>query len=197
MARITAINQLASTRTARWMAASVMVVGGIMASVSAADAWAERRDGEGTGMRHIAHHPGMGGGFMLGGKGLERLLDDVQASDAQRAQIKQIADSARADLEKLRAGNEPLHDQTLTLLTQPQVDAVAAEKLRQQMLARHDAVTKRVLTAMLDTSKVLTPEQRVTLAQKLKERQDKRDHGHFHRPGQPAEGAAPTNGTKG
>lgn len=112
----------------------------------------------------------MGGAFFpMGGRGMERMLDDIKATDAQRAQIKQIADAARTDMAKLHADHRQLHPQVMTLLTQPKIDAAAAEKLRLQMLAHHDQVSKRMMTAMLETAQVLTPEQRSQLAQKLKE----------------------------
>jgi Spy/CpxP family protein refolding chaperone len=51
------------------------------------------------------------------------------------------------------------------------VDAGAAEALRQQMLTQHDQASKRVLQAMLDVSKVLTPEQRAKIGERMKQRQ--------------------------
>jgi Spy/CpxP family protein refolding chaperone len=53
----------------------------------------------------------------------------------------------------------------------PSVDAAAAESLRQQMLAQHDQASKRMLQAMLDVSKVLTPEQRAKVGERMKQRQ--------------------------
>jgi protein CpxP len=50
------------------------------------------------------------------------------------------------------------------LFTQPTVDARAVETLRQQMLAQHDQASKRMMQAMLDGSRVLTPEQRAKMA---------------------------------
>jgi len=38
------------------------------------------------------------------------------------------------------------------------------------MLAQHDQASKRVLQAMLDASKVLTPEQRAKLGERMKQR---------------------------
>ena len=70
------------------------------------------------------------------------------------------------------------------LLAQPTVDAAAAEKLRQQMLAQHDQVSQRMLTAMLDISRVLTAEQRVALAARMKEHQLKREAHKGKREGQ-------------
>ena len=40
------------------------------------------------------------------------------------------------------------------------------------MLSRHDQASKRMMQAMLDVSRVLTPEQRQQLAQQMKQRRD-------------------------
>lgn len=124
------------------------------------------------GPRHGAGGHGMFMGPPLMGRGLDHLLDGVNATDAQRTQIKQIAAAAAADLKAQREAGKALHEQALTLFTQPTVDANAAEALRQQMLARHDQASKRMLQAMLDISRVLTPEQRQQLAQKMKQRHE-------------------------
>jgi Spy/CpxP family protein refolding chaperone len=71
------------------------------------------------------------------------------------------------------------------------VDAAAAESLRQQMLAQHDQSSKRVLQAMLDISKVLTPEQRAKMGERMqqrevamKERMEREQREHRDRPPQ-------------
>ena len=188
---MTRTKTLDTTRITRWAAASVMVVGGLMASFSAMNAWADSHGkvaGETKSAAHDMHkhggmhagmhgdkHGGMHGGMMLGGRGLEHMLKQVNATDVQRTQIKQIAESARTDIQKLHEGGSAYREQGLALLAQPTVDADAAEKLRQQMLAQHDQVSKRMLTAMLDIGKVLTPEQRATLANRMKEQHAKRE----------------------
>lgn len=115
---------------------------------------------------------GAGGGGMgmmpFGGRHLQRLLDEAKASDAQRAQIKQIADKAQADLKTLFEEGRTLHEQGLAIWAAPTIDANAAEALRQQTLAHHDKVSKRLLQAALDVGNVLTPEQRATIATQLK-----------------------------
>lgn len=129
---------------------------------------------------HRHHHGrehGHGGGMgllPLGGRHLDRMLDEVKATDAQRTQIKSLAQAAAADLKPLHESTRALHQQSLTLFAQPQVDAAAAEKLRQQMLASHDAMSKRVLQAALDISRVLTPEQRAQLVAKLQKFHERR-----------------------
>jgi Spy/CpxP family protein refolding chaperone len=176
-------------------------VGGLMAAGTAVTAWADKTapvvsapGASGPQGEHQARHGGWGerfqrtmhrrggmeggpmmGGMMLGGHRLERLLDDVKATDAQRAQIHGINDAARADLQKLHEEGQALHAQSLAVLTQPKVDAVAAEAQRQKMLAHHDVVSKRLMTAMLDTAKVLTPEQRAKAGERMKEMQSRHE----------------------
>jgi len=110
------------------------------------------------------HGHGMAGAPFMGGRMLERMLDQVSATDAQRSQIRQITQAAAADLKQQRESGKALRRQSMELFTQPTVDANAAEALRQQMVQQHDASSKRMLQAMLDISRVLTPEQRATLA---------------------------------
>lgn len=120
----------------------------------------------GSGMMHA----GMGPGMMGGGRHIERLLDAVKATPEQRTQIKQLTDAAKADMQAQREAGRKLHEQGRELWAQPTVDARAAEALRQQMLAQHDAASKRGLQLMLDVSRVLTPEQRKQLADRMQQR---------------------------
>jgi protein CpxP len=116
------------------------------------------------------HHGGSGPGMMMLAPGhIDRMLDLVNATADQRTQIHAIASAAQADLKSQHESARSLHEQTMQLFMQPTVDARAAEALRQQMLAQHDAASKRMLQAMLDTSRVLSPEQRQTLGQKMAE----------------------------
>jgi Spy/CpxP family protein refolding chaperone len=56
------------------------------------------------------------------------------------------------------------------LLAQPTVDARAVEALRQKMLAQHDQASQRWTQALLEISRVLTPEQRQQAAERLRQR---------------------------
>jgi periplasmic protein CpxP/Spy len=69
-----------------------------------------------------------------------------------------------------REAGRKLHEQGQALWAQPTVDARAAETLRQQMLAQHDQASKRGMQLMLDVSRVLTPEQRKQIAERLQQR---------------------------
>lgn len=127
-------------------------------------------DTHGAQARHAAHGP-MRGGAMAPGLS-ERMLEQIGATPEQRAQIRKIADTARADL---RAGHGAARSQRAKLaelLAQPQVDTAAVEALRKEMVARHDAASKRMTQAMLDAGQVLTPEQRQKLAAHAQQRRE-------------------------
>lgn len=112
------------------------------------------------------------GGMPFGGCHLQRLLDDAKVSDVQRTQIQQITDRAQSDLKALHEEGKGLHEQGLKLWAAPKIDAGAAEKLRQQMQAHHDKVSKRLMQAMLDVGNVLTPEQRAIVAKQMEKRHE-------------------------
>lgn len=137
-----------------------------LAGTASLTAWAQPHDGP-------AGHRGAPG-FMLGGspRHLDRMLEGIGASDTQRTQIRQIADAAAADLKAQREAGKALRERQIALFTQPTVDANAVEALRQQMLAQHDQSSRRMTQAMLDASRVLTPEQRLKLAERMKSRRD-------------------------
>lgn len=114
-----------------------------------------------------------GMGLPFAGPGFKRLLDDVQATDAQRKQIQVIVDKARGDLRALHDKARDQHQDAMAIWTAPKIDAAEAEKQRQQMLAQHDQVSKRVMQAMLDVGQVLTPEQRAKAAVALRQRHER------------------------
>ena len=58
----------------------------------------------------------------------------------------------------------------MELLAAPTVDRTALEQLRVAQIQSADARRRRVLQAMADAAEVLTPEQRVKAAERLKKR---------------------------
>jgi Spy/CpxP family protein refolding chaperone len=119
------------------------------------------------GMGEMGGGPGMP---MMGGRHGARVLDSIGATAEQKAQLQKIMDAARADLKPLREAGQALHRQMRTLLAQPTVDANALEALRQQLQANHDQASKRMTQAMLESSRVLSPEQRKQLAERMEQR---------------------------
>jgi Spy/CpxP family protein refolding chaperone len=133
----------------------------------------------GWGERHGmgGMHHGMGGGMMFGGspermgRMIDHMLDGLDASDAQRGQIKQIAAGAAADLKAQGEASRALRQRAMQAFTAPTVDAGAVEQVRQQMLQQHDQMSRRMTQAMLDVARVLTPEQRARLGERMRDRQ--------------------------
>ena len=161
----------ASGRGLKWVVAGVSLA---LAAGVGFSAWARAEHGQGMGMF-------MGPPGMMAGRHLDHMLDTVKATDAQRTQIHQIADAAFADLKAQRDAGRGLHEQAMQAFTATNVEANAVEALRQQMLQQHDQASKRVMQAMLDVSRVLTPEQRTQLAQHMKQRADSmREHMGRH-----------------
>lgn len=151
---------------ARLLGASLFVAlaSGVMLTAEAAPMGG---GGDGGG-----HHRGgmMMGGPMMGGMYAERMLDAVNATPDQRSQVKQIMETARNDLKAQRDAGRAVHDQMRQLFAQPTVDARVAETLRQQAMAQHDQSSRRMMQAMLEVSRVLTPEQRAKLAEMAAQR---------------------------
>lgn len=157
--QVIAARRRAGARGMKWMLSGMVVA---VAATFALSAWA-MPGGHG--------HRGMDGpGMMMGGRGLDHMLDGLNASDAQRSQIQQIFKAAADDMKAQRDQRRALHERGLQIFSAPTVDASAAESLRQQMLQMHDQASKRRMQAMLDASKVLTPEQRAKLAERMKQR---------------------------
>lgn len=119
----------------------------------------------------------------MGGGHVEHMLDMVDASDAQRSQIKQIMDAARADMKAEHETARKLRDQAQTLFAAPNVDAAAIEALRLQMSAHHDVISKRMSQAMVDSARVLSPEQRAKMAERMKKMQARMAKHHEMRGG--------------
>lgn len=116
--------------------------------------------------------PGFGGPGLFAPRAVDHMLDGLNASDTQRSQIKQIVQAAASDLRAQHDAAQGLRDKAMQIFAAPNVDAGAAESVRQQMLQQHDQASRRMLQAMLDVSKVLTPEQRAKLGERMKQRAD-------------------------
>lgn len=169
-----AIETPGSSRGLRQVILAALVAIGAALAMSA---WAQ------PGGHHGGHHggPGMGGPGMMfsgspeqAGRMVDRMLDGLDATDDQRSQIKRIAQAAATDLKAQRDAGGGLREKAALVFAAPNVDAAAAESLRQQMLAQHDQRSRRVLQALLEVSKVLTPDQRARLGERIKQREAQR-----------------------
>lgn len=165
------------------MLVTLLAVGGTVAL----SAWAQAggpQDGS-PHPRHGMHHGPRGGDFGTGGhrlfmappeqadRAVDRFLKGVDATDAQRTQVKQIVRTAAADLKPIHETVRGLRSQSQELFAAPVVDARAVEATRVQLLAQHDQASKRISQAMLEISTVLSPEQRAKLAAQARQRHDR------------------------
>jgi Spy/CpxP family protein refolding chaperone len=169
---MTLIDRWFKSSATRLAAATVLVA--LLGSVSLT-AWARPGGQDGHG-----GHGGGGMGFMHG-RGMERMLDAVNATADQRSQIKAIAERAKNDLKAQHDSRKGLRDQSLKLFAEPVVDANRAEALRQQTMQQHDQTSRRIMQAMLDMSRVLTPEQRKQLADRMAQRGAMMERHHRER----------------
>jgi periplasmic protein CpxP/Spy len=116
---------------------------------------------------------GMGAGPLMG-RMLPSMLDRVGATPEQRSQIQKIMDANSAERGAQIEATRALQDQAMALFSQPTVDANAVEALRQKQMALHDAASKRMTTAMIEISRVLTLEQRKQMADDARQRREVR-----------------------
>lgn len=148
------------------LAGTLLATAGAFTMVSAG---AAPRHGPGPG-------PGAGGPMMMEhghvGPAFDRMLRGVDATEEQRTQVRQIARGAADDLKTQREAARSLREKLAQQFVQPTVDAAAVESLRQQLMAVHEQTSRRVAQAMLDASRVLTPEQRSKLAQRMEARKE-------------------------
>lgn len=154
-----------------------------LAAGAGAVAWADGRAGGWAG--HGMGGPAMmGGGYGMMGDGSrmsDRMLAGLNATDAQRAQIRQIMQAAAADMKTQFEAGRALREQGLAIFSAPVVDAAAAESLRQQMVAHYDQMSQKMTQTMVAVANVLTPEQRAKFAERSKMRsQEWRDRMQRH-----------------
>ena len=145
---------------------TALIVGGTLA-VLIVGAGVAAATGNGFG-RGFGGHPHWGGGFME--YGIERALDEVDATPEQTEKIWKIIDAARAEMRPVARGFRDSREQVMELLGATTVDRAAAEKLRAERIAAADEASRRMTTAILDIAEVLTPEQRAELAEHIKDR---------------------------
>ena len=156
-----------TTNTFRPHSARMFLGGVVLAAASAFVVAAHAAPHEGM---HGGMGMGMGMGMMGGGHHVEHMLGGVNATPEQRTQIHQIMQSAMADMKTQREAGRALREQSRTLLAQPNIDARAVEANRVQLMALHEQGSKRMSQAMVDAAKVLTPEQRKQLGDRMAQR---------------------------
>jgi protein CpxP len=95
---------------------------------------------------------------------LKHLFVEVDATDAQQAQITPLVKQAMSDLLPLHTQLQAAHTQAIQALTQDTVDRTALESARVAHLQLADQASKRLVQLIADVDEVLTPAQRSALA---------------------------------
>jgi protein CpxP len=100
---------------------------------------------------------------------LKHLYVEIDATDAQKAQITPLVQQAVSDLLPMHAQLQAAHTQAVQALTQNTVDRGALEAARVAHLQLADQASKRLTQLLADVDEVLTPAQRTALAARLKQ----------------------------
>jgi protein CpxP len=146
------------------LVAGAALAGGIVAVAAA------------TGMGACGFHHGMTAGSYSAADvsahvdhALKHLYVEIDATDAQKAQITPLVQQAVNDLLPLHTQLQAAHAQAIQALTQNTVDRTALEAARVAHLQLADQASKRLTQLLGDVDEVLTPAQRTALAAHLKQ----------------------------
>jgi periplasmic protein CpxP/Spy len=96
-------------------------------------------------------------------KGINFILDKVDATVEQKSKIDEIAKSAIKDLAPLQQAHIAARDKFIAALKADKVDRAAIEQARTEQLALGETLSKRAAQAIADAADVLTPAQRAKL----------------------------------
>lgn len=100
---------------------------------------------------------------------LKHLYVEIDATDAQKAQITPLVNQAVSDLMPMHAQLQAAHEQAFQALMQNSADRTALEAARVAHLQLADQASKRLTQLLADVDDVLTPAQRSALAAHLKQ----------------------------
>jgi protein CpxP len=127
-----------------------------------------------------AHGPGGGGGGGEMGEFMQwrvqRMLDAIGATDAQKAQIKAAFEAQRPQQKALREERQKLRQQMEQALTAPTIDKAAIEQLRRQSVQLMDKGSTLFTQGVVSAAQVLTVAQRKELVEQM--HQHRGGHGH-------------------
>jgi len=106
---------------------------------------------------------------------MQRILDRVGATPAQRDQIRAIWSGLRTQLRAERGQHKNLRQQMVAALTAPTINAGEVERLRKQSMASADKISALFTQGMVASAQVLTPDQRKLAGEELA-----KGRGHRH-----------------
>jgi protein CpxP len=107
---------------------------------------------------------------------LDRMLDQVNATDSQRTAIKAIFARMFEEMRPIHQQHQTLHHGIAAALSADAIDPAAIENLRKQIAPLVDRASQVFTKAILDAGQVLSREQRQALMKHIHEY-----HGRMHR----------------
>jgi periplasmic protein CpxP/Spy len=108
---------------------------------------------------------------------MEKMLDEVKATEAQRTAIKNIAARLQTEMEPIHKQHDSLHQQIVQAFAADKIDGVAIEKLRTQTTALVEQGSQILTRALVDAANVLSVDQRQTVIKHLQEHHGRMMHG--------------------
>jgi Spy/CpxP family protein refolding chaperone len=150
--------------------AAVLFLGGVVGLGATAAMAAGQGDGTGWRGSHGWHHSAMTVEQVhdQAANGADRVLDYVDATDEQRADVQAIVQDAVPDGMALRQQGRGLKAELHDALLAEQVEADEVEGIRQDGLALADRATALGMDVLVDLAQVLTLEQREQLADRAR-----------------------------
>ncbi|AZN35078.1 Spy/CpxP family protein refolding chaperone [Iodobacter ciconiae] len=98
---------------------------------------------------------------------LDKALQEVGATDAQKVQLNQLAEQASKEMKAQHETMRNNHDELRKALSQTTVDAAQLETLRAAKIKTMDESSRKLTAILAEASKILTPEQRLKLIEKM------------------------------
>ena len=96
---------------------------------------------------------------------VEWTLSRINATEAQRTQVKSVVQAALEDLLQLREEHQANRKAMIAALIEPEVDRAELDRIRSAEISLADRASRRIVTALADSAEALTPEQRAQLAE--------------------------------
>ena len=157
-----------------------LFAGALLFGVVAGAAYMGSSHAQSGGHGGMGRHAMWGGQFdpETAGKRIDAMtsfmLADIDATADQKAKIGTIAKDALKDLMPLRDKHKAARTKAVELLAAATIDRAAMEQVRAGELALAETASKRVTQAIADAAETLQPAQRAKLAEKMKQRMERR-----------------------
>jgi periplasmic protein CpxP/Spy len=127
--------------------------------------------------------PGRGDPATMAERRVDHLIQLVNGTPEQKTKLLALAQAAMADMKPLREQLMAVRKRGIELLSAANIDRSAIDKLRGEQIQLADGLSRRMSAHMMDAAEVLTPAQRVQVAEKMTSRGEGRGGWRGHRGG--------------